>query len=75
MFSSSADKTIKMWDLSFSSGVSTFEGQSDEVTSVCVSPDGRVLFVSSNYSTIGLMMNYIVGALLCVELFVEPLNI
>ena len=52
LFSSSRDNTIKMWDLSSSSCVSTLEGHSSYVTSVCVSPDGRFLFSSSDDKTI-----------------------
>ena len=34
LFSSSYDKTVKMWDVSSSSIVSTFEGHSDTVRSI-----------------------------------------
>ena len=47
LFSSSGDKTVRVWDLTSRSCSAVLEGHTSYVTSVAVSPDGKTLFSSS----------------------------
>ena len=50
--SGSDDKTIKTWDITSGSCLSTLRGHTDFVTSVCFSPDGSKIVSGSEDKTI-----------------------
>ena len=50
--SGSYDKTIKTWDITSGSCLSTLKGHSDIVTSVCFSSDGKQLASGSEDKTV-----------------------
>ncbi len=52
--SGSADKTLKLWEVSTGQCLRTFEGHSDDVNSVCLSADGRYALSGSWDNTIKL---------------------
>jgi hypothetical protein len=52
--SGSADRTLKLWDLSTGSEIRTFTGHSDAVFSVAIAPDGRTALSGSRDSTLKL---------------------
>ena len=52
LFSGSADKTIKVWDMATGACVQTLQGHTRLVYSVCVSADGSRLFSGSKDKTI-----------------------
>ncbi|WP_414519990.1 WD40 repeat domain-containing protein, partial [Nostoc sp. PCC 9305] len=52
--STSADKTIKLWNLETHKEITTLRGHSDSVNSVVFSPDGKTLASASGDNTIKL---------------------
>ncbi|HEY7420121.1 MAG TPA: serine/threonine protein kinase, partial [Ktedonobacteraceae bacterium] len=50
----SADLTLKLWEVSSGRCLSTFEGHTDSVTSVCLSADGRFALSGSADKTLKL---------------------
>ena len=52
LVSGSSDKTIKTWDITSGSCLSTLRGHSAVVRSVCFSSDGKKLMKSSEDSTV-----------------------
>jgi WD40 repeat protein len=52
--SGSADSTIKLWDIQSGKEIRSFKGHTNEVTSVCFSPDGRYALSGSYDKTLKL---------------------
>ncbi|AFY57555.1 WD40 repeat-containing protein [Rivularia sp. PCC 7116] len=52
LFGGSGDNTIKIWNWQKEQLISTLEGHSYWVTSLCISPDGKTLFSGSGDNTI-----------------------
>jgi len=52
LFSGSADKTIKIWDLATGKPIRTLTGHSSSVNYLAISPDGKTLFSGSADKTI-----------------------
>ena len=62
--SSSYDKTIKTWDITSGSCLSTLRGHADRVWSVCFSPDGTKI-VSGSWDKTVLIWDAASGEQLC----------
>ena len=52
--SGSADKNVKLWDVSTGKEITTFKGHTDRVGSVAFSPDGTILAAGSSDDTVKL---------------------
>jgi WD40 repeat protein len=50
--SSSADNTMKLWDVSTGQCLKTFQSDNDQVQSVAFSPDGKILASGGNDSLV-----------------------